>query len=110
MNTEQRQLLYDALMADAPKKPDELNYIVELAEIVTHDIDVIEPLIDAMLDTARLGSMPTDWTSEQFELDIIRDGVNCHVEIKVGIRRFSLVVPCVKMKMLGEFLVTESGV
>jgi hypothetical protein len=109
VNTEQRQLLYDALMGDAPKREDP-NFIVELADMVTHDIDVIEPIIDAMLDTARLGSAPTDWTSQELELDVIRDGVNCHVELQVGIRKFSVIVPCERMKTLGEFLVKESGV
>jgi hypothetical protein len=107
MNTEQRQLIYDALMSGAP---DDVKFVVQLAEIVTHDIDKIEPVIDAMLDAARLGSMPMDWSKEEFKLDVIRDGVTCHVEVKVGIRRFSLVVPCAKMKLLGEFLVKESGV
>jgi hypothetical protein len=109
VNTEQRQLLYDALMADAPNKPDELNYVVELADIVTHDIDVIEPLIDAMLDAARQGSAPTDWKFEDIELNAIREGTNVLLDIKVGIRRFSVSVEREKIKILCDMLIKEAG-
>jgi hypothetical protein len=109
VNTEQRQLLYDALMADAPKKPDELNYVVELADIVTHDIDVIEPLIDAMLDAARLGSAPSDWRMENVELELLADGTNMLVAIKAGVRKFSVCIERERLRFLAEFLIKETG-
>lgn len=45
----QRQLLFDKLMEYAPVAPEDRK---EIEEIVTEDLDAIEPLIDDMLNDA----------------------------------------------------------
>lgn len=107
MNTEQRQLLYDKLMEGVPQVPTCM--LVEMADMITGDIDVIEPIIDGFLKEARESSAPTDWTMADCNIEIIPDGTSLIANVCVGPRKFCVHIDRTRMKSLGEFLVKESG-
>ena len=104
MNAEQKQLLYDVLMAGVPPE-----LTVEMADMVNKDLDAIEPLIDAMLKAARNGSNPTNWMLADAEFTFLPDGANCLVDVRMGPRKFSVVIARARMKSLGDTLIKESG-
>lgn len=106
MNTDLRQLLYDKLMEGAPETPEAL---IMLEEVVTLDLEAIEPIIDDALEKARKGANPTDWINSDVLIDCIPDGSNCLLTFKVGERSFRVVADRTRMKTFGEFLIRESG-
>ncbi len=104
MNIEQKQLLYDRLMEGAP--PDA---IMEFCEAVHKNIDIIEPVIDAMLEAARAGSHPTNWEVNDLEMEFLPDGANCLIALRMGARKFSVVIERTRMRQLGETMIEQSG-
>jgi hypothetical protein len=105
MNTEQKQILYDALMEGVPA-----DLILATEAVVTDDLDTIEPFIDAMLDAARDGSDPLDWTKQDVGFEFYPDGdEDVLVKIDAGVRKFSVTMTRSRMKSLGEKLIEESG-
>lgn len=107
MDTNLRQLLYDKLMEGAPETPEAM---IQLEEVVTHDLDAIEPIIDAALEKARAGANPTDWHTTDLAVEIVPDGgESCLLTFKVGERIFRVVADRTRMKTFGELLIRESG-
>lgn len=104
MNTAQRQILYDALMEGTPAE-----LAVVMADMVNKDLDAIEPHINAMLEAARQGSNPVDWSQQDAVFEFLPDGANVMVTVSVGIRKFTVHIERTRMKSLGEALIRESG-
>lgn len=104
MNADQRQLLYDALLEGTPAE-----LTVQMADMVNKDLDVIEPIIDTMLDAARAGADPINWTKQDVAFEFYPDGAEMLVKVDAGIRKFHITIDRSRMKSLGEALIRESG-
>ncbi len=110
MNLEQKQLLRDRLMeclghvwTASPTT------IVEFSDAVDRDVDHIEPVIDAMLAEARAGGHPTNWEVNELQMEFVPDGTNYLIFLKMGARKFSVVIERAKMRQLGETMIEQSG-
>lgn len=107
MRVDQRQELYEKLMEGAPETPDAM---VELAEVVTHDLDQIEPIIDEMLRQAGGESaLPLDLTSAELLLTVTPDGESCYVDLAVGKMKVRAHIDRTRLRSLCDFLIHESG-
>lgn len=108
MKIEDRQILYDALMQGAPETPEAM---IELAEVVTYDLDVLEPLIDKII--ARAQNAPLDLTQCELGVDVIPDGASCYVDLtliqKHGARKIRINVDRSRLRTLCAFLIQQSG-
>jgi hypothetical protein len=109
VNAEQKQALRDRLMEGLHMACGHPTALVEFSEAVDHDIERLEPVIDAMLEAARNGSNPTNWMLADAEFTFLPDGANCLVDIRMGPRKFSVSIERSRMKSLGQTLIEESG-
>jgi hypothetical protein len=105
MTTDQRQQLYDKLMeGTAPE------LAVEMADLVTHDIDAIEPIIDDFIAQAKRGAVPTDWKVTELGIDVVPDGTECILHVRISDRVFNVAIDRTRLKSTCEFLIAQSGV
>jgi len=110
VNVEQKQALRDRLIeALGHACSGHPTALVEFSEAVDHDIERLEPVIDAMLLAAGAGALPTDWMACDLSFTFIQDGASCLVEIRMGPRKFSVSIERSRMKSLGQTLIEESG-
>lgn len=104
MNTDQRQLLRDALMEGVP-----IEKIVEAEALVDKTLASLEPIINIMLDAARDGADPLDWTEQDVAFEFYPDGDDVLVKVDAGVRQFNISLARSRMRSLGEAMIRESG-
>jgi hypothetical protein len=107
MTQEQRQQLYDALMHNSPEDTEAL---VILEDVVTHDLDLMEPIIDGFIAAAKRGATPTDWKVTELGIDVVPDGTECILHVRISDRVFNVAIDRTRLKSTCEFLIAQSGV
>lgn len=108
MTDAQRQALYDELMKGTPEDPVILH---EFSEIVNHELDRIQPIIDGWLDAhrARVVAPAFELGGEVF-FNFTGAGPNIIVDVIVDKGRWSVVLDRHVLKGLGLAAIRESGV
>lgn len=106
---EQKQLLYDELMKGTPEDP---SLAMEFSQMVDHDLDRIEPLIDAMLTpplspASTLNGSP--WALSDAVFHFLPDGTNILIHVYLQGKSYGVAVPRDHLRAFGEECIRQSS-